>query len=145
MTMITPSYLGETIEYSSLHACRSTLEDPTNVQNAAKGVEQFHSQLDSEQYQAIYAAADEGFQKVTSEPDFSALLQAVHKKLGKVQTSKRSNFQVGISTGQGSTVTLVYDTTFEQGSGSEQFIWHMRDNQPMLLGYHIASNALILK
>ena len=29
MTMITPRYLGETIEYSSLHACRSTLEDPT--------------------------------------------------------------------------------------------------------------------
>ena len=32
MTMITPSYLGETIEYSSLHACRSTLEDPTDVE-----------------------------------------------------------------------------------------------------------------
>ena len=32
MTMITPSYLGETIEYSSLHACRSTLEDPTAKQ-----------------------------------------------------------------------------------------------------------------
>ena len=31
MTMITPSYLGETIEYSSLHACRSTLEDPTRT------------------------------------------------------------------------------------------------------------------
>ena len=35
MTMITPSYLGETIEYSSLHACRSTLEDPTRVQLCA--------------------------------------------------------------------------------------------------------------
>ena len=33
MTMITPSYLGETIEYSSLHACRSTLEDPTAPRN----------------------------------------------------------------------------------------------------------------
>ena len=33
MTMITPSYLGETIEYSSLHACRSTLEDPTIKEN----------------------------------------------------------------------------------------------------------------
>ena len=33
MTMITPSYLGETIEYSSLHACRSTLEDPTAPHN----------------------------------------------------------------------------------------------------------------
>ena len=37
MTMITPSYLGETIEYSSLHACRSTLEDPTAVAAAAFG------------------------------------------------------------------------------------------------------------
>ena len=34
MTMITPSYLGETIEYSSLHACRSTLEDPTHLRAA---------------------------------------------------------------------------------------------------------------
>ena len=33
MTMITPSYLGETIEYSSLHACRSTLEDPKMLLN----------------------------------------------------------------------------------------------------------------
>ena len=35
MTMITPSYLGETIEYSSLHACRSTLEDPTGLPSVA--------------------------------------------------------------------------------------------------------------
>ena len=40
MTMITPSYLGETIEYSSLHACRSTLEDPTwtrKMSNSERG------------------------------------------------------------------------------------------------------------
>ena len=38
MTMITPSYLGETIEYSSLHACRSTLEDPTIPKAPARNV-----------------------------------------------------------------------------------------------------------
>ena len=37
MTMITPSYLGETIEYSSLHACRSTLEDPTESRRTQEG------------------------------------------------------------------------------------------------------------
>ena len=37
MTMITPSYLGETIEYSSLHACRSTLEDPKICRNRRTG------------------------------------------------------------------------------------------------------------
>ena len=41
MTMITPSYLGETIEYSSLHACRSTLEDPT-AQIVANSVASLH-------------------------------------------------------------------------------------------------------
>ena len=38
MTMITPSYLGETIEYSSLHACRSTLEDPTADGKQSQGI-----------------------------------------------------------------------------------------------------------
>ena len=38
MTMITPSYLGETIEYSSLHACRSTLEDPTVASDIPKAL-----------------------------------------------------------------------------------------------------------
>ena len=38
MTMITPSYLGETIEYSSLHACRSTLEDPTFLRDDQGGL-----------------------------------------------------------------------------------------------------------
>ena len=38
MTMITPSYLGETIEYSSLHACRSTLEDPTFVDRESRAL-----------------------------------------------------------------------------------------------------------
>ena len=41
MTMITPSYLGETIEYSSLHACRSTLEDPTYAMAAADGLDAY--------------------------------------------------------------------------------------------------------
>ena len=39
MTMITPSYLGETIEYSSLHACRSTLEDPKSQLRHAQKLE----------------------------------------------------------------------------------------------------------
>ena len=38
MTMITPSYLGETIEYSSLHACRSTLEDPTKIRGQLRQI-----------------------------------------------------------------------------------------------------------
>ena len=50
MTMITPSYLGETIEYSSLHACRSTLEDPTDVSRVELLVAS-----DTPPYQTVFA------------------------------------------------------------------------------------------
>ena len=46
MTMITPSYLGETIEYSSLHACRSTLEDPTYQEHLAKYFPELQKSVD---------------------------------------------------------------------------------------------------
>ena len=57
MTMITPSYLGETIEYSSLHACRSTLEDPTNLTAqhttviSATSNNELHAQYGSHDYE----------------------------------------------------------------------------------------------
>ena len=116
-----------------------------SIEIATRGVEEFHTQLNSEEYQSIYAVSDGNLQKTTTEGDFVSFLQAVHKKLGKVQKAQRSNFQIGMSTGQGTVVTLVYQTTFDQGSGTEQFQWRMHDNQPMLLGYHINSNALVLK
>jgi uncharacterized protein DUF4019 len=126
---------------SAFSSCGSS----KSVGIATRGVEEFHKQLNSEEYQSIYAVSDENLQKATTETDFVSFLQAVHKKLGNVQKTQRSNFQIGMSTGQGTVVTLVYQTTFDQGSGTEQFQWHMRDNQPMLLGYHINSNALVLK
>ena len=50
MTMITPSYLGETIEYSSLHACRSTLEDPTGDLTFDSGDQVFLYGLTTDQF-----------------------------------------------------------------------------------------------
>ena len=56
MTMITPSYLGETIEYSSLHACRSTLEDPT-VGHSYGGTVITHAGMDKRVAGLVYVCA----------------------------------------------------------------------------------------
>src|SRR5579872_4194898 len=60
----------------------------------------FHSQLDSEQYSAIYQAASTGMKKGISEPDFVGLLQRVHQTLGAVQNSaqKGTTFQLAQGT-----------------------------------------------
>ena len=60
MTMITPSYLGETIEYSSLHACRSTLEDPTSDGKMLAGHEEFSPMADEDIAQAKIVRAKKG-------------------------------------------------------------------------------------
>ena len=65
MTMITPSYLGETIEYSSLHACRSTLEDPTAVPK------QIASQLESYLFrrkESLHTIEERDIEQLRSEP-----------------------------------------------------------------------------
>jgi len=116
-----------------------------NVQLAQDSVGLFHAQLDSEQYSAIYAACDEKFHQATSESDFVRLLQAVHGKLGFVRQSNLRNTGIAWFAGQGTTVTLVYDTTFANGSGTEQFVWHIGDGRATLYGYHINSNDLVAK
>jgi hypothetical protein len=106
---------------------------------------QFHSQVDAEQYAALYAAADPELHKVAGQDDFTKLLAAVHRKLGDVQQSNLRNSNANWSTGQGTTVTLICDTTFSTGSGTEQFVWHISDNRALPYGYHINSADLIEK
>ena len=71
MTMITPSYLGETIEYSSLHACRSTLEDPTDgpsvpdVSSFSATVPKRTGRMSKSDFAAKYGASQRDINKVT--------------------------------------------------------------------------------
>jgi Protein of unknown function (DUF4019) len=126
-----------------LCSCGSTMK---NIALAKEAVSQFHSQLDAEQYEALYAASDEKLHTATTQADFTKLLEAVHRKLGTVGRSNLQNWNVGWYAGQGTTVTLVYNTSFSTGSGTERFVWHIiSDNRATLYGYHINSNDLIAK
>jgi hypothetical protein len=117
----------------------------TSIEQAKQSVVQFHSQLDTEQYSVIYAASDEKFRQATSQTDLATLLEAVHRKLGAVEQSNLRNTGVAWFAGQGATVTLIYDTRFAEGTGSEKFVWHVKDNVPALYSYNIMSNELITK
>jgi hypothetical protein len=125
-----------------LSSCGSSTK---SLELAQQNVELFHAQFDTEQYTALYAACDEKFHQATSESDFVKLLEAVHRKLGTVQQSNLRNTGVAWFAGQGTTVTLVYDTKFSEGTGKEQFVWHIKDNSAALYGYNINSNELVAK
>jgi hypothetical protein len=125
-----------------LSSCGSSTK---SVDLAKQSVGMFHAQIDTEQYAAVYAACDEKFHQATSESDFVNLLGAVHRKLGTVQQSNLRNTGIAWFSGQGATVTLVYDTKFSDGTAIEKFVWHIKDENASLYTYNINSNELVTK
>jgi hypothetical protein len=61
-----------------LQACSS----PEETAKAEAAVVQFHVLLDAGETRAIYANASPDLKKVSTETDFVALLEAIHRKLG---------------------------------------------------------------
>jgi len=111
---------------------------------ADTAVARFHQQLDSQDYVTLYGQADQKFRDATKQDDFVALMTAVHKKLGRVGNVARKGFFVNYNT-SGSQIRVNYATKFGEGDAEEQFVWSKNGDNLALLGYHINSNALIVK
>jgi uncharacterized protein DUF3887 len=107
-------------------------------------VEQIHNQYNAGRLDEVYAQADEEFRKSTSEKDFLTLFEAVHRKLGAVKQSEQSGWNVNATT-SGVIVTLAYDVDFDEGKGTEQFVFRVNNGKAMLLNYNVNSPLLIIK
>ena len=121
MTMITPSYLGETIEYSSLHACRSTLEDPT----VAPPVSAFRIQPSAPVDVVVEDLSTGGSTGMTGAltyggvaPDLMALVSAPS---GTVAVGTQLPFAVRMTLGDGLTPVVGLPVTFTVTSGNAQW------------------------
>lgn len=111
---------------------------------AQEAVTRFHERLDQGQYREIYAETDEEFRKGMSEADFTALLEAVSRKLGKVQGTQVSGFKLNYEVGLAK-AEIGCETQFAEGKAAEEFVWRIRDGQARLLRYDIKSPLLIIK
>ncbi len=110
---------------------------------AEKQIAVFHQAYSAGQFARIYRTAAPAFRKTAPEPKLVAFLGAVHRKLGAVKSSDQQNWRADYGTG-GNRVTLIYKTTFAGGDGVETFVYEAGPT-PHLLGYHIASDALVLQ
>lgn len=115
-----------------------------DADRAAQAVPKFHEMLDAGRFEDIYAGAADDLKGATPQKDFVALLEAVHRKLGNTKSSTQQGWNVNYHT-SGTFVTLNYATAYAEGDASEQFVYRLRANEALLAGYHVNSNALILK
>jgi Protein of unknown function (DUF4019) len=110
---------------------------------AEQAVPKFHSMLDAGNFAQIYDSSAEDLKSLSSQHDFVAFLEGVHRKLGASASSERQGWRVDYRA-TGTFITLTYKTRYAVGEAQEQFVFRMKDNRALLAGYHINSNALIL-
>ncbi|WP_051278868.1 DUF4019 domain-containing protein [Chitinilyticum aquatile] len=115
-----------------------------DYKQAEQSVPRFHSSYDAGEFKAIYSTAGNELKKATTEERFVKFMTAVHQKLGEVTSSKATGKNINYNT-SGTYVTLNFVTTFSKGKGTEQFVYHVKDGKPLLIGYHINSDALVFE
>lgn len=129
---------------AALGAVLSACSVPQDTVQAEAAVQKFHALLDAGQSTAIYAATGDEFKQASAQQEFVPLLDAVHRKLGQSATAVRNGWRVNYGT-SGRFITLDYRTAYAQGEANEQFVFRLVPGGALLVGYHINSNALILK
>ena len=97
--------------------------------------------LASGAYHDIVQSAAPEFQKATTERDFTSAMEGVKQRLGPWESSEPPTWRVlaGLS---GQTVTLVYNSRFERGAATEEFVWRIQKGLPALAGYHVKASAV---
>lgn len=104
----------------------------------------FHDRFNAGQYEEIYSEAADEFQKAASREKVLALFSAIDRKLGKVKSSSIKTWNVR-TFNLVTTVVLVADTSFEQGSGTETFSFRVSGDKATLLGYNIDSMDMMTR
>ena len=110
-----------------------------DLSSGGAAVDAFHRQLDAGQFAAIESAS--GPEIKATAGSFASILEQIHARLGNVKSSTRTGFNDRLDNGD-HRLELMYDTKFERGDGGEEFVFRMVGGKPVLIGYHVKSDAL---
>jgi hypothetical protein len=111
---------------------------------AEQAVLNFHELLNAGRFTEIYELSSDELKKASTQSDFVALLDVVHRKLGNTKSAVDQAWNVNYHT-SGTFITLTYKTVYSEGGAAEQFVFRMQGDSATLVGYHINANALVVK
>jgi hypothetical protein len=106
-------------------------------------ISHFRDLMAAQQFAQIYAEASDDLKKSTTEKQMVDLLAAMERKLGAAKDAQDSGWKLDFRS-SGTVVTFSLKTQFEKGSGIETFVYRFSGKEPLLLGYHVNSNDLII-
>ena len=111
---------------------------------AEAGVVTFHNQFNAGKVNGIISTAEPDMFDTTPKTKACSFLNTVRNKLGKTVNSKMTGWNVRMFNTD-TTVVLVENTKFENGTGTETFTFRIKNQKAYLLGYYINSRNLAIK
>ena len=108
---------------------------------AEKAVEEFHTQLNAQQYSQIYGNLAEDFRKSVDEKQVESVLSTIHQKLGAFKSNKQTGFNVGSTNGV-SAIKLDYEAEFAEGKATESFTFKVEGEKVSMMAFNIESDVL---
>jgi hypothetical protein len=118
----------------------SPAKDGTNV---AAQITAFHQKLDQGQSEAIYESAGPEFQSAKPKADLIRFLDAIHRKLGPLKSTQQQGWQDNVN-GAGHIYVANYASVYAAGPATETFTYRLGQGAPVLVGYHINADALVV-
>ncbi len=102
----------------------------------------FHEQMNGEETEAIWKAADPGFRQGVSKEEFTRLFINTHRKLGDAGGGLMRDEEV-YKTFQGTYITMWLTTDFTNDPDAhEQVVWFGKDGVYKLYRYDVSSKLL---
>jgi hypothetical protein len=99
---------------------------------AASAITLFHVRLDQRNYRGIYAMTDETFRAASSEAQLTAMLSSLRERLGRSTSVFEESFEV-VDRPPDVQITFVIETTFENGTLIETFVWRVTPSEMVYL------------
>ena len=130
-------FMTATIAAMALSAC-NPLE---NLEVAEQRVESFEQAYSSENVDRLWRMTGKQFREVTTKEEFADFNLVFNTRLGAIESSERSNFNVNTNNGVTRTV-VVMDTVFEQGEGVQTYTFEGHGDDMQLLGWKVNSPLL---
>jgi hypothetical protein len=112
--------------------------------SSEKAIAHFHELYNKGNLDQIWQEAGSEFRNASPRADYDELFGAEQRKLGNVVSTTNSGWNVQ-TFNLVTNVSLIQDTIFEHGKGTESFTFKMDGTNALLVGYHIQSMDLITK
>ncbi len=114
-----------------------------NFEEGGKSVERWQELYNAGDRDRLWGMTGKEFREVTSREQLNDLYTVVSARMGKVQSSERSGFNVN-STPAGTRTVIGMNTQFEQGEGTETFTFIGQGEDMKVIGWTVNSPRLTL-